>query len=85
MAMASTDQDVALVVSVDDDHLDHVAEVEQRLRAAGMHVERSLPTIGTISGSAPADVVQALRSTEGVANVEKSREYQLAPPESPIQ
>jgi hypothetical protein len=83
--MASAEQSVALVISVDDAHLDRVPEVERRLREAGMHVDRSLPSIGAISGSAPAAIVHALRSTEGVADVEESREYQLAPPDSPIQ
>jgi hypothetical protein len=83
--MASTEQQVALTVSVDDEHLDDLPKVAARLREAGMQVERALPTIGTITGSVPASKLHAVRATEGVADVEESREYQLPPPDSPIQ
>jgi hypothetical protein len=83
--VAPLDQRVAVIVSVDDQHLDRLTEVESRLRAAGMEVERSLPSIGTISGSAPAAKLHAVRAIEGVADVEEGREYQLPPPHSPVQ
>jgi hypothetical protein len=83
--MASTEQQVALTVSVDDEHLDRLENVADRLREAGMRVERALPTIGTITGAVPASKLQAVRAIEGVADVEESREYQLPPPDSPIQ
>jgi hypothetical protein len=83
--MAETEQHVPLTVSVDDEHLDAMDEVEQLLREAGMSVERSLAAIGTITGSAPASKLSAVRATEGVADVEAEREFQLPPPDSPVQ
>jgi hypothetical protein len=83
--MADVEQHVPLTVSVDDAHLDRIDHVAARLRDAGMSVERSLATIGTITGSAPASKLSAVRATEGVADVEAEREFQLPPPDSPVQ
>jgi hypothetical protein len=83
--MAPTEPQVALTVSVDDEHLDRLENVADRLREAGMQVDRALPTIGTITGAVAASKLPALRAVEGVADVEESREYQLPPPDSPIQ
>jgi hypothetical protein len=83
--MADADRHVPIIVSVDDEHLDHMEHVAARLREAGMRVERSLATIGTITGSAPASELSAVRATEGVASVEAAREVQLPPPDSPVQ
>jgi hypothetical protein len=83
--MPDADPHVPLAVSVDDAHLDRIEHVAARLRDAGMRVERSLQTIGTITGSAPESKLAALRATEGVAAVERQREYQLPPPDSPVQ
>jgi hypothetical protein len=83
--MAPTEPQVALTVSVDDEHLDRLENVADRLREAGMQVDRALPAIGTITGAVAASKLAALRAIEGVADVEESREYQLPPPDSPIQ
>jgi hypothetical protein len=83
--MADADPHVRVTVSVDDAHLDRIDHVAARLREAGMNVERSLATIGTITGSAPASKLSAVRATEGVAGVEAEREVQLPPPDSPVQ
>jgi hypothetical protein len=83
--MAGAEQQVALTVSVDDQHLARIDSVAAALREAGMSVERSMATIGTITGSVPASRLSAVRATQGVADVEAQREFQLPPPESPIQ
>jgi hypothetical protein len=77
--------DVSLLVSVDDDHLDRLDDVAAELRAAGMEIQRAMPTLGTITGSVPAAHVEDIRAVKGVADVESGREVQLPPPDSPIQ
>ncbi len=82
--MAASDR-VNVTVSVDDAHLSQIDQVVERLRSAGMHVDSSLASIGTILGHVAGDQVHALSRLPGVAAVEPERSYQLPPPESPIQ
>ena len=67
---------------------DYAADVEgvaDRLRAAGMSVDRTLESGGIVIGSAPESRIADLEGVEGVAAVEQARGYQLPPPDSPIQ
>lgn len=81
---ASTEK-VSLQVTVDDQHSDRLAEVAERLRAAGMRVESLLEALGTITGSIESSKVKLISSVKGVSHVETSRQFQLAPPDSKIQ
>lgn len=74
-----------IVVSVDDDHLDVLSEVVDRLRDAGMDVERVADAVGAVTGSIAPDALAGLESVPGVAEVERQRGFQLPPPDSPIQ
>lgn len=76
---------VNLSVAVDDDYINRMSEVVQKLEAAGMKVEQVMETLGIITGSCSSDKVEALSQVEGVTHVETSREYQIAPPDSEIQ
>lgn len=76
---------IEVVVTVDDAYLDRVAEVAERLRAAGMEVSDTLASIGAITGSVDDSHVQELAGVEGVEHVERARQYRIAPPESDIQ
>ena len=78
-------QKVTLLVTVDDEYADRVSEVAERLRAVGMKVENLMEVLGTITGSIEADKVELVSHLTGVAHVETSREFQLAPPDSEIQ
>ena len=46
-------------VSVDDAHVSQIDQVAARLRPAGMHVDRTLAAIGSISGHVTGNLVQA--------------------------
>ena len=83
--MSEAGERVSVVVSVDDDHLDSVAEVAERLRGAGMQVEEAMDSIGMVTGSVAPSRVPALAAVEGVGEVEPERQYQLPPPESDLQ
>jgi hypothetical protein len=60
-------------------------EVLRDLRAAGLSVHKVMPSIGTVSGSAPGGHLEQLRHIRGVASVEVSREYRVPPPGSEVQ
>ncbi|MGH9279622.1 MAG: ketohydroxyglutarate aldolase [Acidimicrobiales bacterium] len=76
---------VQVIVTVDDDHAQRLPEVADRLRAAGMEVAQTLDSIGTITGSVDESRLAGLMSVPGVEDVEQSRHYRIAPPDSPIQ
>jgi hypothetical protein len=72
-------------VSVADDYLDRFAMVVQRCQKAGLKVEQQLAQIGVMSGAIDSEKLADLERVEGVAAVEQSRTYQIAPPDSKIQ
>ena len=71
-----------LVVSVE---AAEVAAVADRRRAAGMDVVQTLDGLGVVTGSAAAAIVDTLEAIEGVTSVERSRSFQLPPPDAPVQ
>lgn len=74
-----------IVVSVDEDHLADVGAVAERLQRAGLTVDETLADIGVITGSVDPARTAELEAVEGVAHVERSREFQLPPPDSDVQ
>ncbi|MEX2118965.1 MAG: hypothetical protein WD847_05080 [Pirellulales bacterium] len=76
---------VKVVVSVDDEHVDKMSEVVKACRAAGLSVERSLESLGTITGSIESSELGKLNRVEGISNVEQSADYQLPPPQDDLQ
>ena len=64
---------VPLSVVVDDAHRDKLDEVSERLQTAGMKVEQTLKSLGTINGSVDAEQVEHLSSVRGVKAVLKGR------------
>lgn len=76
---------VRINVSVEDTHLRQIDDVAAKLRAAGMHVDQTLATIGCISGHATGELLNALRRVPGVAAVEPERAYQIPPPSADVQ
>lgn len=70
---------VRVVIAVDDAHRDRLAEVIQRLSAAGMRIEQSLENLGVVTGSVASWMIQALAHIEGVSNVEIERTHRLPP------
>jgi hypothetical protein len=72
-------------ISVSDEFLDRFADVVKRIEQAGLTVDQQLDTIGVITGSIDSDNIHKLDQVEGIAAVERSRGFQLPPPDSPIQ
>lgn len=76
---------VEVVVTVEDGHLDKIAAVAQRLKAAGLTASQTLAAAGVITGSVAPHGVASLKKVAGVRAVEASRGVQIAPPDSSIQ
>lgn len=76
---------VDVIVTADDAHAARLAEVAERLQAAGMVVDNTLDAIGAVTGSIDESRLHELSGVEGVQHVERARQYRIAPPESDIQ
>lgn len=76
---------IKVSVSVDDAHVDRLTEVSMSLQLMGMDIEKTLQSIGVISGSVNSDQVNSLYQIEGVQHVESERSYQVAPPDADVQ
>lgn len=73
---------VPVTVVVDDDAVDTVAAA---LRAAGMQIDQVLGALGVVTGAVPADRRGGLAGVAGVVSVTEDQQYQLPPPDAPIQ
>lgn len=76
---------VAVTIAIADDHLNQVATVVSRLRAAGLDVQQVMAEIGVVTGTCDAAQMSGLSTVAGVESVEGDRTIHLAPPDSPIQ
>jgi hypothetical protein len=76
---------VDVMVSVADDRLANLDEVVAGLRRAGLNVGEVLEAAGTVTGTVDPDAIDALCAVPGVVDVERQRDYQIAPPDSDVQ
>lgn len=76
---------VPVIVLVDDQALKQIRQVAGDLRQSGMSVDEVLEHAGTISGTIERNRLQTLSKIKGVKQVEESRTYQIAPPDSDVQ
>ncbi len=83
--MAKTDDRIAVLISVDDEHLPKMRQVVERCQAAGLRVDQALDQIGTITGSIQPGKMDGLSRIAGVAGVERAGGYDVGPPDSEIQ
>lgn len=74
-----------IVVSVDDEHLEVLSDVVERLRGAGMDVEQVADAVGAVTGSVEPGDLAGVKAVPGVAEVDRQRSFRLPPPDSPIQ
>ncbi len=72
-------------VTVGDGHREHMDGVVETLRERGLQVEQVLCTLGVVTGMAPAESLDVLRSVEGVDSVDEELTFRIAPPDSPVQ
>jgi hypothetical protein len=77
--------EVNVSVSVADASMDRFSEVVRHLKGAGLDVDQELEDIGVVTGSIDSEKAEMLGEVEGVSQVERSREFQIAPPDSDIQ
>ena len=76
---------IEVTVSIAQAYLDKFAQVAQACTKAGLRITQKLEAIGILSGMINSTKLQALEQVEGVAAVEGTRSYQVAPPSSKIQ
>jgi hypothetical protein len=77
--------EVDVVVSVDEGRLDDFSKIVKAMRGAGLKVGEEMAAIGVVAGSVEAKALPKLRQVDGVAQVEPSRSYGIAPPHSEVQ
>jgi hypothetical protein len=77
--------DEEVVISVADDQVDDMSTVVGALRDAGLRVREVLDSAGVVTGTADGDALGSLSAVPGVLDVERSRAYGVAPPDSPVQ
>jgi len=82
--LSMTDK-VDLLISVDDEHLSRFSEVVKSIEGAGMDVDQQMEEIGVVTGSIEPEKVDPISDVEGVAHVEQSRTFHIAPPDSDVQ
>jgi hypothetical protein len=68
-----------VVISVADDQVADMGSVVEALRRAGLNVGEVLDSVGVVTGTVDGDALGDLSSVPGVAEVERSREFQLPP------
>lgn len=78
---------IQLNVSAPDASPEELEELAKRLADAGLEVQQTLAAIGTITGAVEDEAtVAAIDSIAGPdVIVERSRDYQLPPPDAPTQ
>ena len=80
-AMAEID----VIVSVEEDRLNDFSKIVKAMRGAGLKVEEEMAAVGVVAGSVESRALPKLRQVDGVAQVEQSRSYDLAPPHNDVQ
>ncbi len=83
--MAKKDGKVQVLIALDDEHLKDMDRVVKACEKAGLEVESSLESIGTITGAIDPDKLARLSRIPGVVGVEKAGEYDVGPPDQDLQ
>lgn len=63
---------------------EQISEVRKKLTEAGFSVDQVLHEIGSITGTASDDVIEKLRSVDGVSDVSPDHLIDIGPPDSPV-
>ena len=71
--------DVGIVVMVEEGKREHLDQVAKVLEEKGMRVETKLHRFRTIVGSGDSELLEKLKSTDGVESVRQEQRYQLPP------
>jgi len=65
------DQPRKVFVTVASEHREHIEQVADRLRAAGMNVAEVYPEAGTVTGEIPPGMWDTVSAVEGVSDIEE--------------
>ena len=71
--------DVSYSVLVKEEHRDNLEQIAKSLEAKGMKVEKTIPRMRYIRGTAQVEDEEGLRSIEGVETLRREHTYQLPP------
>lgn len=74
-----------ITVTVTEAYAGRTGEVAERLRSAGMTVDRVLEALAMVTGTAEAAQRDMLQALDGVASVDVQQAYQLPDPDSGLQ
>jgi hypothetical protein len=77
--------EIDVIVSVDESRLNEFSKIGKAMRSAGLKIGEELEAVGVVAGSVEPNALPKLRQVDGVAQVEQSRSYNLAPPHSDVQ
>ena len=83
--MAKKEGKVQVLIVIDDEHLKDIDKVVKACEKAGLEVDSSLESIGTITGAIDPDKLAGLSRVRGVAGVERAGEYDIGPPDQDLQ
>jgi hypothetical protein len=74
-----------VTVTVADSHVAQIQDVARRLEQSGMQVGQILTTLGIITGSVDESQISTLEAIDGVAAIERQKDFQLPPPDADVQ
>jgi len=67
----TVDQPRKVFVTIAGEHRQHIEQVADRLRAAGMQVAHVYPDAGTVIGEIPPGAWERVSAVEGVSDIEE--------------
>jgi hypothetical protein len=62
-----------ITVKIDDNYLDRIGDVADRLKSKGFDLSASLEAIGILTGSVADDALDKIATVEGVSAIEEER------------
>jgi hypothetical protein len=70
------------IITTSPDH--SIEKIKKELVKAGFSVENVFDQIGSLSGTASDEVIEKLKSVDGVADVSPDHPINIGPPDAPV-
>ncbi len=74
-----------VIVLIDDNHLEDFSKVVKLAEEKGLKITQQMQEIGILTGSIDKKDLESIEKIKGVANIEISKKFQIAPPDEDIQ
>jgi hypothetical protein len=74
-----------ITVTAQDDQLEQIDDLANRLRQAGMEVEQVHAPLGVITGSVTSSNRASVEQVPGVMAIEDETSFQIPPPDADVQ